>query len=460
MRRKKGENKEKGKNKKKMVLTVIFLLVIAVAIIVFYKFKDSFNGAENIENTVAVQSVKMLTETENMSQNRYSGKVISQKTLKIQKDQNRTIKKVYVEVGQSVKKGDKLFEYDTDEIKSKIDQENLEVEKMQNSITNSKKQIETLNTEKNNNPSESATYTIEIQTLENEIKQSEYSIKSKNVEIDKLRKSLKNVVITSEIDGIVQSIKDSGDDSSNNIYNQDSQNEDDSYMSIMQTGAYRVQGSINEQNIWALTVGEKVLIHSRTDENAVWTGTIESIDTSNPESNKNMYYSTGNEDDMSKSSRYPFYITLDSMEGLMMGQHVYIERNIGQEDKKEGLWLSNYYIIEENGEYFVWSSNNKDRLEKRNVKIGEKNEELGEYQITEGLSLDDYIAIPEEGLEQGKKVTKFDNMEDFMQANMNSGDNMDQSYDEGQIEENTQVEGNQDELVMTQESQPESQPVQ
>ena len=39
-------------------------------------------------------------------------------------------------------------------------------------------------------------------------------------------------------------------------------------------------------------------------------------------------------------------VELDSSENLMLGQHVYIERDIGQDEKKDGLWLSDYYILD------------------------------------------------------------------------------------------------------------------
>ncbi len=402
--------KEKNKKQKIKKIIIIVAIVIIIAITAFFIFNKVKGSNENTENKIAVQAISILTGSSNMNENRFSGIVVSQKTVKLQKEENRAIKKVYVEVGQAVKIGDKLFEYDTDEVSAKIDEETLEVEKLQNSITNAQKQIESINAAKAENPSgDHTSYNLEIQTLENEIKQTGYNITSKNNEITRLRKSLKNTVITSEIDGIVQSINDS--ENSDISYNTGEQQEN-SYMSIMQTGQYRIKGTINEQNMFSINVGEKVIIHSRVDESKVWGGTIESIDTSNPEKNSNGYgYSMAGDDSSNRSSKYPFYVTLDSMDGLMMGQHVYIEKNIGQQEPKEGLWLSNYYIVEENGESFVWASNKKDRLEKRKIKIGEKNEELGEYQILEGLTIEDYIAIPQEGLSEGLEVNKFDTMD-------------------------------------------------
>ena len=244
---------------------------------------------------------------------------------------------------------------------------------------------------------------------------------------------MQNVIITSEIDGIVQSIQDSGNPDDNNpSFSGNSDSQDNSYMSIMQTGQYRVKGIVNEQNMFSISAGDKVLIHSRVDENITWTGVIENIDTSNPETGNNNGYVMMGDDDSKKSSRYPFYINLDSMEGLMMGQHVFIEKDIGQENQKEGLWLSNYYIVEENGEHFVWVANAKDKLEKRKIEVGQKDEELGEYQISSGLTTNDYIAIPQENLTEGSNINKFDTMD---------LPDMDFSIQEDEFQEQIPVEG-------------------
>lgn len=45
--------------------------------------------------------------------------------------------------------------------------------------------------------------------------------------------------------------------------------------------------------------------------------------------------------------------------------------------------------------------NDKKRLEKRYVELGEYDEDLAEYEILSGLSLDDYITWPMEGLYEG-----------------------------------------------------------
>ena len=53
--------------------------------------------------------------------------------------------------------------------------------------------------------------------------------------------------------------------------------------------------------------------------------------------NSNSYMWGGSSgDDTTSSSSYPFYVTLDSSDGLMLGQHVYIEIDTRHADTKTG----------------------------------------------------------------------------------------------------------------------------
>lgn len=111
-------------------------------------------------------------------------------------------------------------------------------------------------------------------------------------------------------------------------------------------------------------------------------------------------------DSQTSSSTYPFYVELGSSDGLMLGQHVYIEMDEGQEDKKEGLWLSEYYIVDaQTNSPYVWAADKDNRLEKRSVILGQYDEELGEYEIADGLTKKDLIAYPSGLLREGMKTT-------------------------------------------------------
>lgn len=144
------------------------------------------------------------------------------------------------------------------------------------------------------------------------------------------------------------------------------------------------------------------------------------VDLENPNSNQNNdYYSSDSSGE--NSSSYPFYVDLDSVEGLMLGQHVYIEMDYGQTETKEGIWLEQYYIEMEEEEPFVWAANDRDRIEKRKVTLGEYDEDLMKYEVVDGLTKDDYIAFPDVTVEEGAVAEK--NIE-----NMSSSDSDQDEY--------------------------------
>lgn len=143
-----------------------------------------------------------------------------------------------------------------------------------------------------------------------------------------------------------------------------------------------------------------MILRSRIDEEQTWNGTITKIDTQNEEkSNNDMYMDDGNGTE--KATKYPFYVSLESTDGLMMGQHIFIELDEGQTETKEGIWLFEGYIVQEEGEAYVWAANDRNRLEKRMVELGEYDENLGAYEITGGLTEEDAIAFPMDGLYEG-----------------------------------------------------------
>ena len=88
----------------------------------------------------------------------------------------------------------------------------------------------------------------------------------------------------------------------------------------------------------------------------------------------------------------------------MLGQHVYLEQDVGQENAKEGLWLDDYYIVTGEGDPYVWAASDDNKVEKRTVKLGDADEELQQHQILSGLTVDDYICVPQENLEEGLPV--------------------------------------------------------
>lgn len=390
---------------KKFLVTVLILAILGGSGYAAWRYLGpGSTGRSDADNVVFVDSVAMITGLEggNGLTNRYNGVIEPQETWSVEQSEDKTIEEMYVEVGDTVSAGQELFKYDTTEAQNSLAQAQIDLERTANDIENTRAQIEELRTaQAQAGQDEQLNYTIEIQTAENTVKRTEYEQQSKQVEIEQLQKTIDNSIVTSEIDGVVQSINTSSYGSVNS-YNGEPQ----PLITILATGDYRVKGTVNEQNMASLTLGSRVIVHSRVDENQIWRGTLESIDMEDPSDNTSNTYYYSDSSSNNTSSVYPFYITLDNDEGLMLGQHVYIEMDNGQADVKAGMWLETYYIVQEEGETpYVWAANDRDRLEKRELTLGEFDEETQKYEILDGLSSDDYITFPSQGLEEGFPVT-------------------------------------------------------
>lgn len=416
--------------KKRLIVIGIAVAVLAAAGIIFWVVKGSGDSSgKDSDNVVYVDSVANITGVGSGTGliDRFSGVVEPQKTWKIEVTSDKKVAEVYVKEGDEVKVGDELFIYDTSEAEENLAQAEIELDRISNEIESGEQQIAELKQEKASAPAEDQLeYTTRIQTAENAQKKSEYELKSQKVQIEQLKKTIDSAVVTSEIDGVVKSINNSDSSDSYASIN----GETEAFMTVLATGNFRIKGTVNEQNISSVIEGQPVIVHSRVDEEQTWKGTMTAVDTENPEKNDSMYYYSS--DSSETSSSYPFYIDLESAEGLMLGQHVYIEMDFGQEEEKEGLWLPSYYIVQEDGEAYVWAANSKDKLEKRDVTLGEYDEDLMEYEILDGLTTEDYIAFPEDGLAEGMSVEKnIDQVDTYQDA----GTVLDGEEIPGEIEE-------------------------
>ena len=392
--------------KKKIVIAVAAVAVVAVVGTgIGFAVHKGTGGSDNGEKAY-VESVADITGSvgEDGIANNFSGVVEPQKTENIKVDSTKKVKEVLVSVGDSVDINTPLFSYDTEDIALNISQANLELERINNSISSYTSQIAQLEKDKQSAPeSEKLSYTTQIQAAQIDQKKEEYNKTVKELEIQKLNDSLNNTVVYSTMSGIVKSINQNG-----GVDNQTG--EELPFMSILATGDFRVKGTVNEQNVYEISTGDKVIVQSRADETKTWTGTIESIDKENPvSSNDNMYY--GSDDSSVKSTKYNFYVTLDGADGLMLGQHVYVREDLEGQGivAKTGIWIYDWYVVKESDDSgYVWAETSKGTLEKRKVTLGEYDEVMGQYEIKDGLSTDDYIAFPEEWFKEGTKTKKME----------------------------------------------------
>lgn len=349
-------------------------------------------GSGTTNQTVYVQSVGDILGYETTA-TQFSGAVESSKAQKIEKDDDKTVDEIKVQQGDSVKKGQVLFSYNKDSLKISVDSAKLEIESIQNKISSYQQQITQLKKDKKAaGKSEQLSYNLQIQEAQLDLTSEQYNLKKKQKELDDLQKDLQNADVVAEADGVVQSI--SSDNSSDGS---------STFMTILQTGAYKIKGKVSELEVGELEEGAEVTIHSRIDDRQTWTGKISQVDTNGAvsDSDENSMNSDQNADNT--ASKYTFYVVPDTQDGMMIGQHVYI--TLGKQETDKGIWLNADYVVRDGDTAYVWLANTNGVLEKRTVTIGRHNEEANTYEITNGLTLDDYLAFPTDDCKEGEKTT-------------------------------------------------------
>ena len=351
-------------------------------------------------NAVYVQSVKELAALGGIAPgDRFAGMVVSEHVTEIQKDGEKTIEELLVKEGDDVEEGQELFSYDTEELQLALDKQRLELEQLNASIENYKEQIKELEKDqKRVGPADKLQYTIQIQSTQVDLKEAEINVKTKEAEVAASENLLANATVVSPVKGRVQSISENGTDNYGNPL---------AYITIQQAGSYRIKGTLGELQRGGITEGSRMKICSRTDKDTFWTGTVTLVDYENPhQGNENSVYIGNSMDEMTASSKYPFYVELDSTEGLLLGQHLYLEL-LTEEGETTGPSISGAFVcFEEDGSAYVWADK-RGKLEKRSVTLGDMNDMLGTVEILEGLTEEDYIAFPDGELcQSGAPTTK------------------------------------------------------
>ena len=309
------------------------------------------------------------------------------------------MKELLVRAGDDVKKGQVLFSYDTEEVQLTLDKQRLELEQLQGTLESHKSKINTLQWQSNNTSGTTKLkYTLEIQSAQIDLKETEIKIKAKEKEIARSEELLANVDVVSPIDGRIQEISENGSDQNG---------EPKAYITIQQVGSYRIKGVLGELQRGGIMEGDELTILSRTDDSVSWSGTVTLVDYENPtQGNSSDRYYGMSSDEMTTASKYPFYVEIDKTDGLILGQHVYMERK-QEEGQNSGIGISSAFICyDEDGSTYVWADKGG-KLEKRSVTLGEYNPMNDIQDVLDGITMEDYLAFPDPELcQEGVSTTK------------------------------------------------------
>ena len=357
------------------------------------------------QTQINVEQAGMLT-TAVTSSDKFAGVVVSENAVEINRDTEKQIEELYVAVGDTVRVNEKLFEYDTDTLSLTIDKQELELDKLDQQIKDLNTQIKDLEKqiktekakkEKNQDKQLLATLDLQLRSVKADHTQATYDKQTLQAEITYNKNMLKNAVVRSPIKGTVRSIDENGTP----------------YITIQQAGAFQVKGTLNELSLNAgIMEGTSVTILSRVDPTQFWTGVVTLVDYNAGGSNEQDSMMGFGSDGMSTATSYPFYITLDNTDGLLLGQHVYIQVSaaaIGDDLLRipEGYVMD---IVMDEETWLttgtVWSVNMDTlTLTKTTVTVGEYDPTYGTYVILDGITAESYLADPADaGVKEGAAV--------------------------------------------------------
>lgn len=334
---------------------------------------------------VPVVQVSMIARA-GLAGDSYAGVVVSENAVQIQRDKSQKVDELYVSEGDTVQEGQQLFRYDVDELNLTLDRQELDLDRLKEEVKSKKSQISDVEKELKTATGDTKTQlNIQLRQLKTELTQAEYDQEDLEAEIKYTKQMIRNAAVKSPSDGTIRKIDEQGE----------------VYILIQQADAFQVQGVLNELNVNAgIAPGAAVEVVSRLDPDRIWTGTVTMVDYGNTSTNSydSLY---GTTDLLSSSTGYPFYVTLDSVEGLLLGQHVYV-RLAGVNTGGEGRVLipENYLFDlaydEETliASAAVWCPNEENRLVKQSVVLGEYMADIGCYVILDGLTLESFVADP------------------------------------------------------------------
>lgn len=359
-------------NKKGTAIALVLALVLLLA------------GCAS-ESVVPAVQVRMVTRA-GAAEDHFAGVVVSENMVEVRRDLSRAVAELCVSVGETVEVDQVLFRYDSDELSLMLDKQKLDLDRLEADIKSKKTQVTEVEKELKTATGDIKTQlNIQLRQLQTELTQAQYDVEDQKAEIEKTQKLLNNIEVKSTVPGTVRKI-----DSGNEVY-----------ITIQQAGAYQVRGTLSELNLTSgIQAGAAVVVVSRVDPEQIWTGTVATVDFNNAQQNSydELY---GYTDSLTSAANYPFYVTLDSTEGLLLGQHVYIRlAGINENATSRVLLPENYLMGVRYDEKTlitsadVWTVNAEGKLTKQQVVLGEYVMEYGCYVILDGLGLEDYVADP------------------------------------------------------------------
>lgn len=311
-----------------------------------------------------------------------------------------SVKDIFVNEGDDVVVGQKLFSYENPELDLQIKQAELQEKRTSLQYDQVKENIESLNKEIKKAKDEGAAAAV-INPLNSQLKELELQKKTTELEIEqnKLQKQQletkrNELIVYSAMNGRVQTLdKDAAKTSSA------ANGQAKVFVQLASKDPYRVEGTLSELQKAQVQPEQIVTVTSKAVANKTWTGKI--IEVSDYPTTDAAAEAAGGQGTQT-ISYYPFKAVLDTQDGLSPGYHVSLEIQLSSNAMIAAPRSS---IVEEGEEKFLYFVKDG-KLQKQSVKTGMSD---GEWiEITEGA---------EAGQQVLENPSESENVKDGMEVN-------------------------------------------
>ncbi len=307
------------------------------------------------------------------------------------------VNEILVKEGDKVKKGDPIIRYSNEELQLEKQQNQLSIESNYIHIRQLKKQINDLKKKKEELTKELGEKKAKEQVeneenqLNTDLKVAEIDLKRNLLQKETIEKKLKELVIKSNLDGVVISVN-------RGALKPNDKTESPVLVHIGDTTNFKVEGFISEYDSLKIKKGQLVTIKPEAMPDQEWKGKVSKIGIMpNP---TNQIIDGENSNSTNTSVQYPIEVLVESNNiSAKPGFQVIMEI---EADKRKVSTLPLKAIKQEGDHYFVFIIKDGKAV-KKEVQIGLTQDQFVE--IKKGLTEEDKVIInPPDNLKSGTEV--------------------------------------------------------
>lgn len=349
-----------------------------------------------------------------------SGEVVANNSSKVKIDPSKgEVKEVFVKNGDTVTQGQPLFSYVTSqELTAQSAQ--YDAQAKANGITTAQtsasikwetynRKLASLNALRNKyNSSKDESLLDQIKSAEDELAQALSDAKTADNEVTNAQIEAEKAQVTAQTESDRMKYDTVTADTAGTItsMNEDlptqskAKKEEETFIEIMDKSKTLVKGTVSEFDREKLSVGQRVDIVDRKDPKKRWSGTVTQVGTLTTANAGNS--NGGNkQQENPNQGKFPYTVELDQGgEMPLVGSHSYV--NVVENAPEAGKVVVNKaYTFSKNGKTYVWKVEGK-KVKMKEVKTKKVSDRLVE--ITEGLTMNDTISTPREGMKDGMEV--------------------------------------------------------